>query len=380
MTTTTNFVWDSVSDCLLTELDGTNAVQAVYTNEPQQYGAVLSQRRGATTSTLHADALGTTRALTDSTQTTTDTYLFDGWGNVITSSGTTVNPLRWVGRYAYYHDASAGLIYVRARVYQPTVARWMSMDPLQRFPHAGGYIYCVNVAVALLDPSGLISTFADAQELGCADLHPDEFKALKSCNNKQACNCGPHPELRPFTIGGNYAAVLCRGGEPTASVNLGYYYNAEGENPRPPIDHQIYIEELKKNGILDCIFGHEMHHVAQYKCLCPAVCRGVPDGVGLPVSSGCFDLTECWAWAGQLNCMIKKACAAFNNSQGNGQKKDEEKERLDYIMKSISNLSVPIARDHCTKAGLGEREDLVKNKKNFERLLLGQPCIPKSGI
>ncbi len=130
MTTTTNSVWDSVSDCVLSELDGTNAVQAVYTNEPQRYGSVISQRRGTTTSTLHADALGTTRALTSSTQTTTDSYLFDAWGNPISSSGSTGNPFRWVGRYGYYQDASTGLIYVRARMYQPTVARWCSKDPI----------------------------------------------------------------------------------------------------------------------------------------------------------------------------------------------------------------------------------------------------------
>ena len=139
----------------LSELDGANAVQAVYTNEPQQYGGVLSQRRGTTTSTLHADALGTTRLLTSSTQTTTDTYLLDAWGNPITSSGTTVNPFRWVGRYGYYQDASTGLVYVRARMYQPTVARWCSVDPLFSFTLGADYIVVINNPVAFKDASGL---------------------------------------------------------------------------------------------------------------------------------------------------------------------------------------------------------------------------------
>ena len=56
-TKTTTFVWDPVSDCVISELNGNNNVQAAYTNEPQQYGGVLSQRRGTTTSTDHADAL-----------------------------------------------------------------------------------------------------------------------------------------------------------------------------------------------------------------------------------------------------------------------------------------------------------------------------------
>ena len=153
MTTTTNFVWDPVSDCVLSELDGTNAVQAVYTNEPQQYGGVLSQRRGTTTSTYHADALGTTRLLTSSTQTTTDTYLYDAWGNLITSSGTTVNPFRWVGRYGYHQDSSTGLVYVRARMYQPTVARWCSVDPLKLQDGSNRFSYVKNATIMQIDAS-----------------------------------------------------------------------------------------------------------------------------------------------------------------------------------------------------------------------------------
>ncbi len=81
MTKITNFVWNPVDDCIISEVDETGAVQAVYTNEPQQYGGVISQRRGTTTSTYHADALGSTRFLTDSSGNVTDTYLNDAWGN-----------------------------------------------------------------------------------------------------------------------------------------------------------------------------------------------------------------------------------------------------------------------------------------------------------
>ena len=102
----TIFVWDSVNDCVMSELDGSGAVQVTYTNEPQQYGGVISQRRGTTTSTYHADALGSTRALSDSSGSVTDTYLNDAWGNSVASTGTTVNPFKWVGQYGYYTDSS----------------------------------------------------------------------------------------------------------------------------------------------------------------------------------------------------------------------------------------------------------------------------------
>ena len=126
MVTVTKYVWDPVFDCVTSELDENNAVKAVYHNEPQQYGGVLSQRRGTTSHYHHHDALGSTRFLTDTTGNVTDTYLHDAWGNQVASTGTTVNPFRWVGRYGYYQEGSTGLVYVRARMYQPTVARWIA--------------------------------------------------------------------------------------------------------------------------------------------------------------------------------------------------------------------------------------------------------------
>ncbi len=64
MTKITNFVWNPVDDCIISEVDEAGAVEAVYTNKPQQYGGVISQRRGTTTHYHHHDALGSTRALT----------------------------------------------------------------------------------------------------------------------------------------------------------------------------------------------------------------------------------------------------------------------------------------------------------------------------
>ncbi|MBL8818589.1 MAG: RHS repeat-associated core domain-containing protein [Planctomyces sp.] len=157
---TTTFVWDPVNDCVISELDGTGTTQAVYTNEPQQYGGVLSQRRGSTSSFLHADALGTTRLLTSTAGATTDTYLFDAWGNPVSSTGSTVNPFRWVGRSGYYTDNATGLLYVRARMYQPTIARWVSVDPLSfhsLFLATARHRYANNRPSTHLDPSGLFT-------------------------------------------------------------------------------------------------------------------------------------------------------------------------------------------------------------------------------
>ncbi len=128
MTKITKFVWDSVDDCVISELDSAGNLQATHTNEPHQHGGVLSQRLGTTTHYHHHDALGSTRFLTDSSGNVTDTYLHDAWGNSVATTGTAVNPFKWVGKYGYYTDHGTGQVYVRARMYQPTVARWCSVD------------------------------------------------------------------------------------------------------------------------------------------------------------------------------------------------------------------------------------------------------------
>jgi RHS repeat-associated protein len=169
---TIRFIWDPVTDAYLSEADQSNVITAEYTQEPSQFGRIVSQRRSTTTNWYHTDALGSTRALTLSGQSTSDTYLYDAWGNPLTSSGTTVNPFRWVGNVGYYFDTVTGLFYIRARTYQPIIARWTSVDPLlarlalqgvffTRDPsgfegnNSSVYGYVGGMPLSFVDPSGL---------------------------------------------------------------------------------------------------------------------------------------------------------------------------------------------------------------------------------
>ncbi len=47
---TTNYIWDPVSDTILLETDGSNVTQVVYTNEPVEFGNLISERQDSTTS------------------------------------------------------------------------------------------------------------------------------------------------------------------------------------------------------------------------------------------------------------------------------------------------------------------------------------------
>ena len=164
MVTITKYVWDAVFDCVTHELDENNNVKAEYHNEPQQYGGVLSQRRGTTSHYHHHDALGSTRFLTDSSGNVTDTYLNDAWGNLVASTGTTVNPFKWVGKYGYYTDDTTAQVYVRARMYQRTVARWVSADPIQFVDGMNTYSYVLNRGLVFTDSSGYEVDLALAPE------------------------------------------------------------------------------------------------------------------------------------------------------------------------------------------------------------------------
>jgi RHS repeat-associated protein len=150
-----NYVWDGQN--VLIEANASNVIEAVHTLEPAFYGNQLSQRRSGTTSYYHFDALGSTLQLTGSTGTVTDSYLYRAFGDLVASSGATVNPYQYVGRKGYIYDGDLDNFQVRARRYDPTTGRWWSRDPIG---FAGGdanlYRYVGNNPLALTDPSGEI--------------------------------------------------------------------------------------------------------------------------------------------------------------------------------------------------------------------------------
>lgn len=149
---TTKYIWDYDNDSLLMEKDDAGSPVATYTSEPVQYGDLISQRRGAITSYYHCDGLGSTRALTDSVQDTTDTAIYGASGGTVTRTGRTTNPFGYVGSLGYYADSDTGDHYVRQRMYRSSLSRWLSVDPIGR---SHTYAYSANRPVNLVDPSGL---------------------------------------------------------------------------------------------------------------------------------------------------------------------------------------------------------------------------------
>ncbi len=146
-------VWDGEN--VLVETDGGGSAQVVYTLEPAGYGNLVSQRRGATTSTYLFDALGSTRKLTNSAGSMTDSYDYRAYGETFASSGSTSNVFRWVGEKGYYFDADRSSYYVRARHYSPKQVRWISQDPIGfEGSEWNLYEYTYGNPVNFSDPTG----------------------------------------------------------------------------------------------------------------------------------------------------------------------------------------------------------------------------------
>jgi RHS repeat-associated protein len=119
---------------------------------------LLFQDRSATQSYYIKDGLGSTRALANSTANVTDTYTFDAYGNLATSTGSTTNPLLFTGEQL---DGGISKYYLRARYYDAAAARFTSRD---RFTDGSSralvenrFAYANGDPVDNADPSGLVT-------------------------------------------------------------------------------------------------------------------------------------------------------------------------------------------------------------------------------
>ena len=69
---------------------------------------------------------------------------------------TDTNPFRYAGEYL---DNETGDIYLRARYYDPSIGRFLSIDPIK--DGMNWYVYCGNNPVKFVDPSGLAIKLSD---------------------------------------------------------------------------------------------------------------------------------------------------------------------------------------------------------------------------
>ena len=137
----------------------TTEKQAAAVTGHYTYGVTrLSRDDGTDFLYYQADGLGSARQLTDETEAVVNSYLFEGFGSLVTQTGSAENPYQYAGSWGYRDDGDAGLIHVGARYYDPEVGRFTSADPefgdIYLPQTLNRYVYVNNNPVNLLDPSG----------------------------------------------------------------------------------------------------------------------------------------------------------------------------------------------------------------------------------
>ncbi len=120
-----------------------------------------------TASFYNYDGMGSVRMLTDITGAVTDTYDYDGWGNIVSSTGSTPNVYFYRGEQ---FDPDLQLYYLRARYFNPLTGRFLTRDPaagtmmIPQLLHK--YLYAGGDPINMIDPRGRNALFENTLEMG----------------------------------------------------------------------------------------------------------------------------------------------------------------------------------------------------------------------
>jgi len=145
-TENTNYVWDvngGLPQVLTEAADGQGTSVSLY---GLQRISMTNSSGGQTY--YQYDGLGSVRSLSDSSGNSAATYSYDAFGNTGVTTGSVDNDFLFTGEQM---DAETGLIYLRARYYDPETGRFISRDPATSISR---YTYGYNNPVRFTDPSG----------------------------------------------------------------------------------------------------------------------------------------------------------------------------------------------------------------------------------
>jgi RHS repeat-associated protein len=145
------------------EYDGADVLQARYSHG-EEIDQPLAMARDVDGDGLfgalerffyHTDHLGSVRLVTDAAGAVANRYDYDAFGNIeeATSYETVVNPFGFTARE---RDPESGLMFYRARYYDPKIGRFISEDPIGfESGDINIYRYVFNSPCNNVDPSGL---------------------------------------------------------------------------------------------------------------------------------------------------------------------------------------------------------------------------------
>ena len=201
---------------------------------------LISQRQSSGTTSFYGyDGNGNTRFLTAANGTISDTYAYDAFGTLLTSTGTTPNNYLYTGEQ---YDPNLGFYYLRARYLNPGTGRFWtrdsfdgnSQDPLSLHK----YLYAENDPVDNVDWSGFYTSafgylaHAAIEAIYVAD-HPGQIVIVGTTRGLLGTLLKPDilnstpgnlrfAEIKPLSISGAAKGVVQMGAYSLAFGSLGY--------------------------------------------------------------------------------------------------------------------------------------------------------------
>ncbi len=124
------------------------------------YGlGLIGEEKQGNYKVYHYDFRGSTVKLTDASGSVTDSFHYDEYGKLTDHTGSSETSFLYNGQYGIMTDGN-GLIYMRARYYNPDVHRFVSTDILEgdiSDPLSlNRYAYCSNNPITFVDPMGQV--------------------------------------------------------------------------------------------------------------------------------------------------------------------------------------------------------------------------------
>ena len=171
---TKRYIYDG--EDILLEYDGANVLQTRYTHGPGIDEPIAVTKAGSTFF-YHQDGLGSVTGLTDSAGVMAKSYSYDAYGTIVDQTGTVEQPYTYTGRE---FDSESGLMYYRARYYDPRTGRFLQKDPIGFIGGINLYEYVKSQPTKRNDPFGL-------KPSDCFDSEIDAlFDAIKeACKYEQ---------------------------------------------------------------------------------------------------------------------------------------------------------------------------------------------------
>ena len=134
---TTNFVYDNA-----------NVVEEITADGVNKYFRGLEIIKNGDDVYYIYNGQGDVSVLADNAGNTVASYVFDAYGNR-TEENTVYNPFGYRGEYT---DSESGLVYLRARMYDPETGRFINEDPAR--DGLNWYVYCSGNPIMFVDKTG----------------------------------------------------------------------------------------------------------------------------------------------------------------------------------------------------------------------------------